>query len=136
KKQMQENLEEQADMLGTLGKGLATMGENVQSISENMETMHRYSDMMTPGLPKNQATLDHMIYDDGELRPMFEEVVVDDSHMVMMIKLDGNTSDEEKSEVVDMINDYLDKEKIDTIDTVVSGKPVLDNAIKSSMQES
>src|SRR5699024_5433406 len=136
KKQMQEKQEEQADMLGTLGKGLATMGENLHSISENIKTMHDYSDMMTAELPKNQATLDDMIYDDSAHRPKFEEVVVDDNNMVMMVKLEGNTTDEEKNEVVEMINNYLDKEKMDTIDTLVSGKPVLDNAIKSSMQGS
>ena len=137
KNEMQEKREDQAEMLGTIGEGLTTMGENLQLISENMETMYGYRDIMTPGLPENQATLDHMVYDDdGVFRPMFEEVIVDDNHMIMMVKLEGNTSDEEKSEVIDMINTYLDKEKIDTAETLVSGKPVLDHAIKSSMQES
>ena len=83
------------------------------------------------------ATLDNMIYDDdGNLRTMFEEVIVDESHMLMMIKLNGGTEDTEKSEVIETINSYLDTEPIDSVDTLVSGKPVLDNAIKSSMKES
>lgn len=135
--EMQESQKKQIDKLDTLGEGLYTMGEKLQTISENMETIYGYSDIMTSGLPKKQATLDNMIFDDnGNLRTMFEEVIVDESHMLMMIKLKGGTEDTEKSEVIEKINSYLDTESIDSVDTLVSGKPVLDNAIKSSMKES
>lgn len=134
--EMEEKQLEQAEMLTALGDGLGEMGENLQSISENMETIYGYSDIMTPGLPAKQGTLDNMVYDDGELRSMFEEVVIDDQYMLMMIRFNGNTTDDAKSEVVGTINDYLDTEMIDTAETLVSGKPVLDNAIRSSMQES
>src|SRR5690625_2412473 len=134
---MQEKQEDQAEMLTELSEGLSTMGENLQEISENMNTIYGYSDIMTPGLPKKQSTLDNMIYDDdGELRPMFEDVIVDDNHMVMMIRFAGNTDDAEKSEVVEVINDYLNAEQKDSFTTIVSGKPVLDDAIRSSMQDS
>lgn len=135
--EMQDSQKKQVDKLDTLGEGLSTMGEKLQTISNNMETIYGYSDIMTSGLPKKQATLDNMIYDDdGNLRTMFEEVIVDESHMLMMIKLNGGTEDTEKSEVIETINSYLDTEPIDSVDTLVSGKPVLDNAIKSSMKES
>ncbi|MTW88249.1 MMPL family transporter [Virgibacillus dakarensis] len=135
--EMQESQKKQIDKLDTLGEGLSTMGEKLQTISENMETIYGYSDIMTSGLPKKQATLDNMIYDDdGNLHMMFEEVIVDESHMLMMIKLKGGTEDTEKSEVIETINSYLDTEPTDSVDTLVSGKPVLDNAIKSSMKES
>src|SRR5699024_8104774 len=103
----------------------------------NMKTIYDYSDIMTPGLPENQDTLDNMIYDDDyELRSMFEEVIIDDQYMTMMIKLNGDTEDAEKTEVIDTINNYLDKEEIESAETMVSGKPVLDHATRSSMQES
>lgn len=133
---MQGKMDEQAENLSTLSEGLTEMGENLQTISENMETIHGYSDIMTPGLPTKQATLDNMVYDNGELRPMFEEVIVDDKYMLMMIRFEGNTTDAEKSEVVGTINDYLHTEKLDSVETLVSGKPVLDHAIRSSMQKS
>src|SRR5690625_3455009 len=134
---MQEKQEEQAEMLTELSEGLSTMGENLQEISENMNTIYGYSDIMSPGLPKKQSTLDNMMYDDdGELRPMCEDVIVDDNHMVMMIRFAGNTDDAEKSEVVEVINDYLNAEQKDSFTTIVSGKPVLDDAIRSSMQDS
>ncbi|MFD1707524.1 MMPL family transporter [Siminovitchia sediminis] len=133
---MHGKMDEQASNLSTLAEGLMEMGESLQTISQNMETIHGYSDIMTPGLPTKQATLDNMVYDDDQLRPMFEEVIVDDKYMLMMIRFEGNTTDAEKSKVVGTINDYLDAEKIDSVKTIVSGKPVLDNAIRSSMQES
>lgn len=133
--QMQGKQEEQAAKLSSLSEGLVKMGDQLQTISENMETIYDYSDIMTPGIPRTQSTLDNMIYEDGELRPMFEEVIVDDDHMLMMIKFKGNTDDAKKSEVVKTINDYLDTESIDTVETIVTGKPVLDHAIRSSMQK-
>lgn len=92
---------------------------------------------MDAGVPENQEALDKMIYgEDNQLRPMFEEVVIDDRYMVMMIKLSGETDDSGKTEVIDTVNHYLDTEKIETAETVVSGKPVLDNATRAAMQES
>lgn len=135
--EMQGKLAEQAESLSTLANGLTEMGENLLTISENMEMIAGYSDIMTPGIPTKQTTLDNIVYDDdGGLRPMFEGVIIDNKYMLMMIRFEGNTSDAEKSQVVATINDYLDIEKIESVETIVSGKPVLDNAIRSSMQES
>lgn len=123
--------------LNILSDGLYDIGGNLQSTSKNLDTMDEYSDIMSSSIPKKQETLDNIIYDDQDnLRSMFKEVVVDDNHMIMMIKFNGNTNDEEKSLVVDMINTYLDNETLDSVDTIVSGKPVLDNSIRTSMQES
>src|SRR5690625_1047541 len=132
KDDMQEKQEDQAEMLTELSEGLSTMGENLQEISENMNTIYGYSDIMTPGIPKKQSTLDNMIYDDdGELRPMFEDVIVDDNHMVMMIRFAGNTDDSKKSEVVAVINDYLNDEQKTSITEILLGKPDLYAAIRS-----
>jgi len=136
-KEMEENRREKSTELKTIVDALSMTGEKLQSISDNMSTMEDSSDIMTPGLPEKQNTLNHMIYDDdGQLRTMFEEVVVDDHHMVMMIKFNGHTEDEEKSEVVDIIHTYLDDEPMDSTEIIVSGKPVLDHGIRSSMQDS
>ncbi|RKQ33184.1 MMPL family transporter [Oceanobacillus halophilus] len=137
KKEIEGKQTEQEEMLSQLADGLAEMGENVQNISESMETIYEYSDIMTPGIPESQETLDNMIYNnDDELRPMFEEVVIDDQYMTMLIKLNGDAEDAEKTEVIDSINNYFTTEEIKTAETMVSGKPVLDHATRSSMQES
>lgn len=135
KENMQGKMDKQAENLNELAEGLTEMGEKLQTISENMETIHGYSDIMKPSLPTKQETLDNIVYDDSKLRPIFEEVIIDDKYMLMMIRFDGATTDNEKSEVVQTINDYLDSEMLEAVETLVSGKPVLDNAIRSSMQE-
>ncbi|WP_191126273.1 MMPL family transporter [Cerasibacillus terrae] len=135
-KKMKGKQEEQEEKLLTLGKGLVEMGEKTQTISENLESIHEYSDIMTPGLPKKQATLNNMIYDDGKLRSIFDEVVVDEQHMLMMIKFKGGTNDATKSELVRTIQSYLNMEESDDLTTIVSGKPVLDDSIRSSMKNS
>lgn len=107
-----------------------------EMVESQMDTLNKGFSMEV-GLPTNQETLDNIIYgENNELRSMFKELVIDDRYMIMMIKLNGETDDNEKTEVIDTINSYLVAEKIDTAETMVSGKPVLDNATRTSMQES
>ena len=123
--------------LKELSLGLKEMGNQLESISLNMNNMQKYSDTLSPGLPKTQKTLDYMIYDDeGQLLDMFNELVMDDRYMMMSIKFKGEVSDVDKSEVVESINSYLDHHSLTTTQTFVSGKPVLDGEIESSMKDS
>lgn len=89
-----------------------------------------------PSIPTEQETLDRMIYEDGQLREIFDDVVIDDIYMMMIIKFAAVADDTEKSEIVSLINDYLNDYSLDSIETIVSGKPVLDNAIRTSMRDS
>lgn len=89
-----------------------------------------------PSIPTEQETLDRMIYEDGQLREIFDDVVIDDTYMMMIIKFAALADDTEKSEIVSLINDYLNDYSLDSIETIVSGKPVLDNAIRTSMRDS
>ncbi len=131
-KQVQQQVE-----LKELSLGLKEMGNQLESISLNMNNMQKYSDTLSPGLPKTQKTLDYMIYDDqGQLLDMFNELVMDDRYMMMSIKFKGEVSDVDKSEVVESINSYLDQHSLTTTQTFVSGKPVLDGEIESSMKDS
>lgn len=131
-KQIQQQVE-----LKELGSGLKEMGSQLDSISENMNNMQKYSDTLSPGLPETQKNLDYMIYDDeGQLKDMFNELVMDDRYMMMSIKFKGEVSDVDKSEVVESINSYLNQHSLTTTETFVSGKPVLDGEIESSMKDS
>lgn len=83
--------------LETMADGFVVMGENLQELSEGLETFYEKSPMMIPNIPQDQEELDNILYeDDGELRDMFSDVVIDDEHVMMMIKLDGNLEDDEK----------------------------------------
>jgi predicted RND superfamily exporter protein len=127
---------EQLSDMQELGDGLKEMGENLTSISENLNTMLTYSDTMKPGLPQSQTTLEYMVYEDGKLRDMFSELIIDDQYMTMVIKFEGGVRDESKSEIVASIQSYLESESLDKTETMVSGKPVLDDSIRTSMKES
>jgi predicted RND superfamily exporter protein len=136
KSQQEKQVQQQVE-LKELSLGLKEMGNQLESISLNMNNMQKYSDTLSPGLPKTQKTLDYMIYDDeGQLLDMFNELVMDDRYMIMSIKFKGEVSDVDKSEVVESINSYLDHHSLTTTQTFVSGKPVLDGEIESSMKDS
>ncbi|PKR77363.1 hypothetical protein CEY16_11575 [Halalkalibacillus sediminis] len=130
-----ENLEHMKGIEDTL-----QMNDSIYSIVSPVtlveEMANNQSEKFKDGFPKSQQTLDKMIYDNGELRPVFEEVVIDDQYMTMIIKLNGATEDAEKTEVIESLNNYLDREEIESAETMVSGKPVLDHATRTSMQES
>lgn len=89
-----------------------------------------------PSIPTEQETLDRMIYEDGQLREIFDDVVINDTYMMMIIKFAAVADDTEKSEIVSLINDYLNDYSLDSIETIVSGKPVLNIAIRTSMRDS
>ncbi|WP_085505433.1 MMPL family transporter [Thalassobacillus devorans] len=118
-------------------KEMDKLGEHLLSISDNVETVTAYSDTMKSGLPEKQATLDHLIYDDDhQLRTSFEEVVLDNKYMLMIIKFEGNVEDSVKSNTIATINSYMKENPNDQVETMVSGKPVLDDSIRTSMKES
>ncbi len=137
KKQLVSMQEQQQTQLKELGSGLKEMGDKLKTISENLGNMQEYSDSLSPGLPKTQKTLDYMIYDEEEqLRNMFQKVIIGSKNMMMSIKFKGEVNDNEKSEVVEFITSYLNNNSLKTTDTIVTGKPVLDKAIRTSMQDS
>lgn len=135
--EMKEQQAQQQKDLEELGEGLAEMGENLGSISENLREMITYSDSTSPGIPKKQETLDQMIYeDDGSLRSMFDDMIIDSRYMTFMVKFTGDATDADKSELVSFVKDYLKENPIEGISTMVSGKPVLDDSIRTEMKKS
>ena len=93
--------------------------------------------LIHPGLPQKQETLDKLVYgEDGQVRDVFSEVVFDSKYMLFIVKLRGNVEDAEKSKVTGTIKKYLNDHKMASVQTLVSGKPVLDGAIRTSMKAS
>ncbi len=124
------------DDLAQLADGITQMGEKLIEISDGLGTVLSYSDIMHPGLPSTQSTLDNLLYEDGSLRPIFDELILDANHSIMMIKLKGNANDAIKEEVATAIKERLELQPFTGVDTIVTGKPVMDSAVRSSMQES
>src|SRR5699024_5763246 len=134
---MQKNQQQKSADLLELREGLGEMGENLITMSEPLAMLDVYADIMTPGLPEKQASLEQMIFDDdGTLRPMFEEFIIDDQYMIMMITFSGQTDDADKSAVVNEVQSYIDAHPIEGLDMMASGKPVLDDSIRTSMKGS
>jgi|LGVF01.2.fsa_nt_gb predicted RND superfamily exporter protein len=92
--------------------------------------------VLFPVIPAQQAMLDASIYDEfGNLKTMFSEFVIDDQYMRIAIVLKGEVPDTIVIEIIDTINIFLEEEGL-TDTTLVSGKPVLDLSIKTSMTSS
>ncbi len=128
--QQQKDLEE-------LAEGLAKMGENLISMSENLSEMIAFSDSMSPAIPRKQKTFNKMIYeDDGSLRSIFDDMIIDGQYMTYMVKFTGDATDAEKSEAVAFVKDYIEGNPVGGLDTIVSGKPVLDDSIRTEMKNS
>jgi predicted RND superfamily exporter protein len=122
--------------LGNLGEGLATFSAKLQTISEGLDTLLANSNIMAPGIPTSQDTLNMLLYDDGELRPMFAQMVIDEQNAVMMIRLTGNASDGQIEEVVDLVTEFMERNPLQNTETIVTGKPVLDIALRTEMKSS
>lgn len=134
--EIEEEQQEQTSQLQQLADGLIEMGGNLIEISDNLTTMHSFSDTFTSSIPKSQSTLNEMIYtDEGLIRDMYSEVIIDEKYLLMMIKFNDSAADKDKSDVITVIRDYIEENPLSSTDIIVSGKPVLDDAIRTSMQD-
>lgn len=121
------------DELKLMSDGFITMGENLSLLSDGLNTFHEKSGMMIAYFPHNQKELDNILYDDGLLRDVFSDTVIDDNHMMLMIKLKGNLDDSAIDAVYNDVSYAMEKENFD-VNYIVSGKPVLDSSLRTEMK--
>lgn len=121
------------DELKQMSDGFITMGENLKKMSEGMSIFHEKSGMFMPYFPHNQKELDNILYEDGELRDIFSDTVIDDTHLMMMIKLQGNIDDTSIDSIYREVVGAIEKEDFD-LPYVISGKPVLDISLRAEMK--
>ncbi|GEM02082.1 MMPL family protein [Halolactibacillus halophilus] len=112
------------------------LGSELINISDNMKNMQEHNNTLHPGLPTEAETLDYLTFEDGLIKPVFDSVVIDNNTMMMQIVFNGQTTNEEKSTVIDRVTTYVDDYETDQFDVTVTGKPVLDLSMRESMQES
>jgi len=122
------------DELKTMAEGFITMGTNLTEISSALNTFQEKSAMMDPTMPKTQEEADLMLYEDGKLRTVFTEVVRTEGTAMMIIKLEGNTPDSRKVEIIETVNSGLASENFENLSYTVTGKPVLDTSLQSEMK--
>jgi hydrophobe/amphiphile efflux-3 (HAE3) family protein len=121
------------DELKLMSDGFITMGEKLNKLSDGLNTFHEKSGMMIPYFPHNQKELDNILYEDGVLRDIFSDTVIDDNHMMLMIKLKGNLEDSTIDSIFEDVSYAMEKENFD-VNYIVSGKPVLDSSLRTEMK--
>ena len=122
--------------LMAMADGFIEMGAKLKDISEALATFESKSGMLIPYLPNSQEEMDLLLYEENELRSVFNELILTDTQSLMVIKLEGNLSDPVKDEVTSKIQSIFEENESDTLDITVSGKTVLDSALKSEMKNS
>jgi predicted RND superfamily exporter protein len=128
-------LEEQTLAISNLSSQLALISDNLVLTSDKLNMMNGYFDAFNPGFPSDEQTLNMMLYDGESLRSQFDAFKVSDHQIRMVISLTSDITDAE----VGLISDKLFEiaELNDLSDHVlISGKPILDQSIKSSMMDS
>lgn len=116
-----------------MADGFLTMSENLLDLSEGLDTFHSKSGMLVANFPHNQKELDEILYEDGELREVFEDTIIDENHLVMMIKLEGNIDDSKIDELYEAVQIAADSQDF-SVNYIISGKPVLDSSLRVEMK--
>lgn len=124
-----------ADLL-KMADGFEEMGEQLIIISDALNTFSIKSSMMEARLPTLASELDLLLYEDHELRSLFADLIVSDRQMMMIIKLDGNLSDHDKENVSNRITSHLNSLDLESVEMTISGKSILDSALKTEMKSS
>ncbi|HCX64757.1 MAG TPA: hypothetical protein DHN33_06060 [Eubacteriaceae bacterium] len=121
--------------LQDMANGFLDLSSQLSDISEALATFHQKSDMLIADIPPSQSEIDDMIYnEDGTNRSVFEDVIVDDEHIMSVLKLEGGLEDADVSDFVEELDHTLKNQEFENMEYTLSGKPVLDHALKSEMQ--
>lgn len=131
KQQLQTMFNTVSDMEGNI----AELATNLHTMGINLAQLADHFNMFTGTFPEETSTLHQILYpEDGALNPMMETFLVDDNHVYMNIILEEGTSNEDIEALMNNINENLEGTLHE--DSLVSGKPVLDHDIQTSMMDS
>lgn len=122
------------EYLTILSQGLIEMGKNLAMMSNGLNEFIKKSTSLKVTVPSDQNEINFILYDNGEIRTIFKELLIDESHALMTIKLNGNLDDQAKEDIVNKVILIIEKENFENLNITISGKPVLDIALKSEMQ--
>ena len=126
----------QLESVQTLSQALETLSINIGMMGTNLGQIHTHFNAFQPGFPSSSETLQMMIFDEfNQVKKMFSSFVVDDEHLRMVIVLEGSVTDQQIDAIYETIMYRLEQENSEN-QVLVSGKPILDRSIKSSMTES
>lgn len=128
-------LSNQKTMLQTLQQGLLSMATNLGQMATSLGQIQSNFNAFKPGFPTSSDTLNNMVYDEGVLRPQFNGFIVSDHQVRMVVVLNGDVTDKQIDVIYQSLKDEVEKTN-QSEDVLISGKPILDRSIKSSMMSS
>jgi uncharacterized protein len=138
--QMQTAKQKQANLIGKLNElqlGLGKMAAQLDDLASGLGTIQGFASNMAASIPQNQANLDNLLYDqNGSLRDLFQPTVVDNQHVLAMVRVNGNLGDSRKQAVIQTIEHFTSTEQMSDATVMVTGKPVLDTALHAEMKDS
>ncbi|HAO62344.1 MAG TPA: hypothetical protein DCQ90_10720 [Erysipelotrichaceae bacterium] len=136
---MKEGLDQglSPDQLETMATNFISMGGKLDEIASGLMIFTTKSTMMVPLIPTLDSELSTMIYDENQvMRSAFSEVVLSDRQAMMVIRLSGNLEDVEKDRITANVASVLEKADFTSIEYTMSGKTVLDAALRAEMKSS
>lgn len=123
------------ESMGQLSLMLNTLGENIGLIGANLSQMQKNFNTFKPGFPSSTETIEMMVYEEGEIRENYKNFMIGENKLRMVVVLSGNVTDDQIDVISDKIFNIVKLEgKEDSV--LISGKPILDRSIKSSMMDS
>ena len=117
-----------------LASGFSEMSVNLLKMSNGLEMFNEKSNMLIANFPHNQPELDNILFEDNQLREIFNDTIIDENHILMLIKLEGNVEDKVIDSVYADVLQAVESENL-SLEYLISGKPVLDSALRAEMKE-
>ncbi|MDT3699585.1 MAG: MMPL family transporter [Thermincola sp.] len=111
-------------------EGLSNLSDKLKELGSGLDTISQHASNLEPGVPKTQENLDELLYDNGKLRDMFKNVIVDDQHILSIVRLEGNLEDETKEAAIARVEQLVQEHPVEGASVMVSGKSVLDTALR------
>jgi uncharacterized protein len=133
---LSETLNTQLASIQILSEALETMSINLGIMGASLTQIYTHFNAFQPGFPSSSETLNMMNYDEfDQVKRMFNSFIVNEEQLRMVIVLEGTVTDQQVDNIYETIMDRLEQEESES-QVLVSGKPILDRSIKSSMTES
>ena len=125
------------DQLKEMANGFLMMSEQLTQLSGGLKTISDKSPMMSATIVSTKAELDQILYDENNiLKSMFNDVVIGENQIMMVVKMNGNLDDIRKDELTSTVFEIFEHVEFKNAEVTLTGKSVLDLSLKSEMQSS
>ncbi|MEC9485868.1 MAG: MMPL family transporter [Candidatus Izemoplasma sp.] len=120
--------------MDTVEQNMSNLSTNLETMGQTLSTLAANFNMFEGSFPTSASTLEQIVYPNGTLNPMIEPFLIDDTHLYMSVTLTEDVSNDQIETLLNTIDQSLSDSMYE--EALISGKPVLDFDIQSSMMES